>query len=226
MEADVPFSLLPGAELQSDPLSDPLSEACSMGASAEALGAAQRLLTFFAEQLRAQLPEQLPAAPRWLSELIDLASVPIPLYLLILCCAILECRRQIMASVAKFCVMVYLCLPQLIFIAGSAVFGSIAYGAADHYFAACVVFYLLILCVAARERWQLIQEYVYLILSNALSVALTAFAVINSENLPDSIRSAVPEWFFWIAPSIVLAPILILWRKRYERQFSNNHGAA
>jgi len=57
---------------------------------------------------------------------------------------------------------------------------------------------------------------------NACISALTAFAVINSENLPDSIQSAVPEWFFWIAPSLVLAPILIIWRKRYEKAFASN----
>jgi len=73
-----------------------------------------------------------------------------------------------------------------------------------------------------RYWWYVHMSHMF----NACISALTAFAVINSENLPDSIRSAVPEWFFWIAPSIVLAPILILWRKRYERQFSNNHGAA
>jgi len=57
---------------------------------------------------------------------------------------------------------------------------------------------------------------------NGSVAALTAFLVINSENLPDSIRSAVPEWVFWLAPTVVMTPILIAMRRHYERKFARD----
>jgi hypothetical protein len=48
---------------------------------------------------------------------------------------------------------------------------------------------------------------------------LTAFLVINSEQMVDGATSGVPEWLFWLAPSLLGVPTLITWRRRYRRQF-------
>ena len=60
----------------------------------------------------------------------------------------------------------------------------------------------------------------------AIAALLGCGAVEDEAIEPAGFQAAVPEWVFWLAPTIIGVPVLIRWRGHYQRKFSKTATAA
>ena len=49
-------------------------------------------------------------------------------------------------------------------------------------------------------------------MTGAFIAALTAFLVVNANYLPEQ----SPEILYWLLPTIVFTPLIIIWRRKFE----------
>jgi len=56
-------------------------------------------------------------------------------------------------------------------------------------------------------------------MTGAFIASMTAFLVVNTKYFPDTI----PEFAFWLLPTIIFTPLIVKWTKKYQVRVSTNN---